>query len=102
MASSLDPEIGKFVARLDEAVPRQGAWVTFVQYGGGPEESAVYASRLGYLRLGIEFLKAGLNIPESAEEEQYVEVDLSYLADRTYSQIFFDYFKFIPSGQRDG
>src|SRR5688572_15306493 len=46
------------IAFLDEEVPRGHARVKLDQYGGGPDESRIIANKDGFLRLGVEFLKA--------------------------------------------
>jgi len=53
-------EIKSTAHDLDAKVPKEGAAVqfVFVADGGTPDESLVEANRLGYLRMGIEFLKA--------------------------------------------
>jgi hypothetical protein len=90
-------EIGipELVARLYDAVPREGAWVAFVQYGGGLDECAVYGSPEGYMRLGIEFLMAVDDISPSSTDEHYVQVDLGYLVDKRQSDIAFDTFRVV-------
>ena len=52
------------VERLDRMVPAEGAHVTLA---GGPQRSTV-GNRLGYLRLGIELLAAGLRPLPEAED----------------------------------
>jgi len=64
------------VAELDAAVPRDGARVSITQYGGGPDESRVIANRRGYLRLGIEFLKAAF---APLEKQHLIKADIRYL-----------------------
>lgn len=51
-------EIERIVQTLDAAVPRDGAHVRIEQLDSGPNETVVAANRTGYLRLGIELLKA--------------------------------------------
>jgi len=53
-----DDDIIKLVDSLDNVVPRSGAIVRIEQYGDTCLESSIIANRVGYLRLGIEFLKA--------------------------------------------
>ena len=48
---------------LDAEVPRAGARVRLHQYGGGPDEGQIVANETGYLRLGVEFLKAAFVPP---------------------------------------
>ncbi|MFO0947820.1 MAG: hypothetical protein U1D30_18175 [Planctomycetota bacterium] len=72
--------IEKFIRELDQAVPRDGAQVRLEQAESGLEESVLSANSPGYLRLGIELLKAGIapepngeaskpSIEEKASEE---------------------------------
>jgi hypothetical protein len=84
-------QIKKMVADLDAAVPRDGAQVCLSQYGGGPDESKVVANQRGYLRLGIEFLRAAFAAPSPKAKEQ-VQADLRYLLTDD-SDIGFDWFE---------
>ena len=58
--------IRRFISDLDAAVPREDARVLLTVYGGGPDESKMVGTERGYLRLGIEIMKAGL-APESPD-----------------------------------
>ena len=63
--------------QLDEAVPREG----HVEVIADPQEPGyrlVRANQLGYLRLGIEFLKAAY-APDSGGKHRLVSLDLGYL-----------------------
>jgi hypothetical protein len=84
-------EISSLVSELDRKVPQQGAVVELKQYGGGPDESKVIANQLGYLRLGIEFLKAAFKQP-SEKNPDAIEVDLRYLLSDD-SDVGFDQFE---------
>ena len=84
-------QIKKLVADLDAAVPRDGAQVCLLQYGGGPDESKVLANQRGYLRLGIEFLQAAF-APASSKSPQTIQADLRYLLTDN-STIGFDWFE---------
>lgn len=55
--------IQELIEQLDAAVPRDGAAVLIPLYGGGPDESYIVANQRGYLRMGIEFLKAAYTEP---------------------------------------
>jgi hypothetical protein len=66
----------ELIAKLDALVPRDGARVSLSQYGGGPDESRVVANRRGYLRLGIEFLRAAF---APHEKQHLVKADIRYL-----------------------
>ena len=82
MGSSDDlSKLAPLVAELDQGVSKNGAVVRLERYGGGSNESKIVANRLGYLRLGIEFLKAALAAPttEEAAGPATIGVELSYL-----------------------
>ena len=53
-----EARVQELVKELDRLVPRTDAVVVMDVYGGGPDESRVTATETGYLRLGIELLKA--------------------------------------------
>lgn len=73
-------EIADIAKRLDAGVPKENAAVRLNQYGGDGEDGSVIATRAGYLRLGIEFLKAGSTAPK-ADEGDVIDVELQYLID---------------------
>jgi hypothetical protein len=58
-------------------VSREGAFVHLTQYGGRPDESSIIANQAGYLRFGLELMKAGLAPPDT--DAPSVKVDLGYL-----------------------
>jgi hypothetical protein len=78
--------------RLDAEVPRESGRVTLRQYGGGPDEGQVIANEAGYLRLGIELLKAAFAPTGHDGEPAAVEVDIAYLVTNN-SSINFDWFE---------
>jgi hypothetical protein len=80
------------IQMLDDAVPRDEARVQFGQYGGGPDESHVVANREGFLRLGVEFLKAAYAPAGVAHSRDAVPVDLEYLVTED-STVNFDWFE---------
>lgn len=84
----VDADLQILVSALDECVPRDDAWVLFVQHGGGPDESKIAGNRTGYQRLGIEFLKA--TVRDDATE--CFNVDLDYLVSEE-STVGFDWFE---------
>ena len=53
-----DDKLKKTIKELDESVSKDDAVVQFDIYGGGADEGFIQANQKGYLRLGIEFLKA--------------------------------------------
>jgi len=79
----------ELVAKLDALVPREGARVALSQYGGGPDECRVVANRRGYLRLGIEFLRAAF---APHEKQHVIKADIHYLLTED-SDIGFDWFE---------
>src|SRR4051812_14714301 len=78
----------ELVSKLDALVPRDGARVSLAQYGGGPDESRVIANQRGYLRLGIEFLKAAF----APHEKHLVKADIRYLLTED-SDVSFNWFE---------
>jgi hypothetical protein len=72
-----DERVRDLIRQLDAAVPRDGHLVV------GPfredEGTVVQADRLGYLRLGIELLKAAHAPTQADELLDEVDVDLGYL-----------------------
>lgn len=80
------------IAALDGEVPRAGAWVRLHQYGGGPDEGQIIANETGYLRLGIELLKAAMAPPSTDGAPHAVEADIGYLVTGD-SDINFDWFE---------
>jgi hypothetical protein len=75
-------ELVAIVERLDESVPKENAKVRLYQYGGDGEDGFMVATRNGYLRFGIELLKAGAAAPTA---ERMIDVDLQYLIDEDSS-----------------
>ena len=84
--------IEQAIATLDREVPRDGARVKLRQYGGGPDEGQVIANEAGYLRLGVELLKAGLAPTLPGRDPYTVEADIQYLVTDD-SDINFDLFE---------
>lgn len=87
--------VQKLISELDAAVPKEGARVRLCQYGGGADESRVTATRQGYLRLGVEFLRAAYAAP-SGDAPTQIRVDLDYLLTED-SDIGFDWFERVES-----
>jgi len=84
-------ELSSIVNRLDQDISRENAKVTIQKYGGDLDEAFVVGTPNGYLRLGVEFLKAGL-MPHSSPEKSEIDVDVEYLIDDD-SDVQFDYFE---------
>jgi len=75
-----DDTIERLIRQLDEGVPREGAVV--LQHDAEGYDDAHFlltANRHGYLRLGIEYLKAAFAEHTSEEQPHRVDVDLSYI-----------------------
>lgn len=87
--------VQKLITELDAVIPRDGARVQLSQYGGGLDEGRVIATQQGYLRLGIEFLRAAYAAP-SANAPTQINVDLDYLLTDD-SDIGFDWFERVES-----
>jgi hypothetical protein len=73
----LEAEIRGLTGHLDRVVPRDGAHLLMKSPPGG---TRVVGNRLGYLRLGIELLKAALDpVQGSAEAAPRIDVNAGYL-----------------------
>lgn len=90
-------EIMRIADELDASVPKENARVSLQSYGGDLEEAFIVANEDGYLRMGIEFLKAACAPFVPAEKTlgrrpHEIYVDLDYLITED-SDIRFDYFE---------
>ncbi len=73
----LDNEIQGLVERLDRLVPKAGAHLMIPVDASG---TAIVGNRIGYLRLGIEFLKAALQPAQGpSDSAPRVEPNVGYL-----------------------
>ena len=81
----------ELIEELDRIIPAEDASIVFRQYGGGPDESAIFGSRSGLLRAGIALLRAGVG-PASEKKETRELSALRQITSRE-SQYFFDYFE---------
>lgn len=69
-----ETELRDLVERLDRLIPREGAHLTMP---GDAGERSTMGSRLGYLRLGVEVLKAALRpLPGDELAPARIEPDL--------------------------
>lgn len=86
-----ESRIKELVEELDRTIPKEGAVISFRQYGGGPDESKIVGSRVGLLRAGVELLRAGVG----PAGERKGEKDLTALRTITHakSEFQFDYFE---------
>lgn len=71
-----EQELSTIIDRLDAEVSKDGAVVKFEEYCG--DDSRVVATPAGYLRLGIEMLKAARARGSEAKPD-VIDVDLEYL-----------------------
>lgn len=78
MTTPNDARVRALVEQLDQAVPRKGDVVV----DANPDDegrTVVKATRLGYLRLGIEFLRAADAPARSDVRPGQLDLDLTYL-----------------------
>ena len=90
-------KIKQIVYELDENISKENAKVSLQKYGGDLDEAFIVATKRGYLRLGVEFLKAGFAPYISAEralgKRPYeIEVEMDYLITDD-SDVNFNYFE---------
>ena len=86
-------KIEQAVADLDQSILKQNARMRLYQYGGYDDESCVDGTPEGYMRFGIELMKAGLT---NTAETKFVDVDLDYLFDAN-STISFNVFEKVET-----
>jgi len=70
-------EMSDLINSLDSAVPKENSHFAIYTYGGGTDESFTQGNSNGYLRFGIEFLKAGLIALDDKKDE--TDAELGYL-----------------------
>jgi hypothetical protein len=90
-------EIERIVDELDKRIPRESARVSLQKYGDESDEAFIVATERGYLRLGVEFLKAGFapHVPAEknlGERPHEIYVDIDYLLTED-SDVHFNYFE---------
>ncbi len=90
-------EIKRIVSDLDKAISKENAKVSLQKYGGDLTEAFIVATEHGYLRLGVEFLKAGfapyVSTQKTLGKRPYaIDVELDYLITED-SDVHFDYFE---------
>lgn len=87
-------DIERIVYALDGGVPRENAKVRLDMYGNDFDQSFITATENGYLRLGVEFLKAGL-VPYkdlNGPQPHAIDVEIDQIV-RKDSDIRFVYFE---------
>ena len=74
-----EDELHTLIGQMDERIGKEGAIVRLdVQYED--DGTVIVANHLGYLRLGVEFLKAAyVPLRMDAEGSDAIDVDLAYL-----------------------
>lgn len=105
----MDPRIGEIVSELDRLVPADGAdviavvaafWQTYPAVARQRHDCLVLATPAGYLRLGIEFLKAGMSPAEGkGPNGDKVPFEIEYLL-RKDSQLLLDCERLEPRPMR--
>ena len=87
--------IQTIINELDEEIPRPEHEVKMDVYGGGVDESRIRATKDGFLRLGVEIMKAAY--AESTDDnKEILNVDLDELLTDD-SEIQFDWFERVDS-----
>ena len=72
-----EAELDELVTRLDGLVPKEGAYLTIP---ADPDSNTTVGNRLGYLRFGVEMLRAALRpVPSLDEAPPRILPDLDYL-----------------------
>ena len=84
------------VDQLNAMVTTDHAKVEMKMYGGGPDESQIIGTQRGYLRLGIEFMRAAFAPKANPKQPDSVDIDLDYLISDD-SDVSFDWFERIDS-----
>lgn len=88
-------EIKRIVDELDRGISKENANVSIQMYGPDLDEAFIVATERGYLRLGVEFLKAGFTpylVAEKIRNRPHaIDVDIDYLL--TEDSVHFDYFE---------
>ena len=90
-------DIKQLVDGLDRSISKENAKVSLQKYGGDLDEAFIVATENGYLRLGVEFLKAGFAPYTSADKSlgkrpYEIAVEIDYLITED-SDVDFNYFE---------
>ena len=88
-----DQEIKELVDKLDSAASKDNATVKINFLGHSDEGTIMYATKSGYLRLGIEFMKGAFAEKDNNDrEDDSITIDLDYLISKD-SDIHLDDFE---------
>jgi hypothetical protein len=87
-------DVEAMVDQLNAMVPTDHAKVEMKVYGGGPDESQIIGTQRGYLRLGIEFMRAAFAPKSDPKRPDSIAVDLDDLISDD-SDVSFDWFERI-------
>lgn len=90
-------ELREIIEKLETGISKENARVSIHKYGEGLDEAFIVATENGYLRMGVEFLKAGItpHLPPErfqGERRNAIDVELDYLMAED-SDVHFDYFE---------
>src|SRR5512138_3891035 len=86
LSEEQETELSELAARIDRLVPVEGAHLTMPASPGG---RTTIGSRLGYLRLGVELLRAALApVPATESAPARIEPTLDYLLSKDSSAPF--------------
>lgn len=72
-----EADLRSLVRQLDETIPKQGAVVVESETAEG--RTLIAGNRLGFLRLGVEFLKGAFAQPADEKFPNRIDVELEYL-----------------------
>lgn len=84
-------EIKRIVDELERGISKENANVSIQMYGPDLDEAFIVATERGYLRLGVEFLKAGFAPYRKIGRPDAIDVEMDYLL--TEDSVHFDYFE---------
>ena len=89
-------EIETILADLDERIPRPEKCVQITVYGGGPDESRMRATRDGFLRLGLEIMRAAFAKPTVPEHPHILDVNVDAILTDD-SEVGIDWFERVET-----
>jgi hypothetical protein len=89
MDSKKFQDIEKLMALIETHLSEEGGQVRFEVYGGGLDESLIRANQLGFLKMGLLFLKAAFASQKDGQHDQ-LDINISPLI-HPNSEIHFDW-----------